>query len=544
MSPDGGKGEAPARAPRKKAGEKSGKRSGKAKPRASEHGAPPRTRVMRPEIMSSESSSAVQAEAVPSLFVIFGATGDLSHRKILPALWKLHHRHLSSDCVILGVSRDATMDDAAFRRLAVDAVHTAHPEAAKGDVAAWAEQFLYYQVPDDDYSALRGRIESLEAEHDLPQRRSFYLALPPAVVPETVKRLGRAGLNHSDGWTRIVVEKPFGHDLASARALNELLHHCFDESQIYRIDHYLGKETVQNLLVFRFANAMFETLWNRDHIESVQITVAESVGVEQRAGYYERAGALRDMVQSHLTQLLTLVAMEVPAEMGAGAIRAEKLKALCSIAPITRSHVVLGQYTPGTVGTDEMVGYREEPGVAPDSRTETYAALELYLENWRWQGVPFFLRTGKRLERRLTEIEVKFRRAPVWMWRGVRQEDLHRNTLVLQLQPNEGFSLFFDVKAPGEPFRIRRLPLHFSYDEAFGDVPEAYETLLLELLTGDQTLFVHADEVEASWSLYTPLLDARLPVHPYPAGSWGPLEAEALSSRADAGSPHVGGRAL
>ncbi|MHB1223648.1 MAG: glucose-6-phosphate dehydrogenase [Gemmatimonadaceae bacterium] len=486
----------------------------------------------------SESSSAVQVEAQPSLFIVFGATGDLAHRKLIPALWELHSSGLSGGCVILGVSRDPAMDDDAFRLMAVRAVRVAHPEARQTAVVAWAEHFLHYQALDDDYSVLRQRIESVEGERDLPQRRSFYLALPPAVVPGVVELLGDAGLNRSDGWTRIVVEKPFGHDLASACALNQLLHRWFDESQIYRIDHYLGKETVQNLLVFRFANAMFETLWNRDHIESVQITVAESVGVEQRAGYYERAGALRDMVQSHLTQLLTLVAMEVPAEMAAGAIRAEKLKALCAVAPITPSHVVLGQYGPGNLASGEVVGYREEPGVAPGSRTETYAALELYLENWRWQGVPFFLRTGKRLGRRLTEIEVKFRRAPVWMWRGVRQEDLHRNTLVLQLQPNEGFSLYFDVKAPGEPFRIRRLPLHFSYAEAFGDVPEAYETLLLELLTGDQTLFVHADEVEASWSLYTPLLDAALPVHPYPAGSWGPLEAEALSSRAGVGTPH------
>jgi len=475
----------------------------------------------------------------PSVFVIFGGTGDLARRKVLPALYTLHATHCTpSGCVVLGVSRDAEMDDAAYRALAADAVAATLPAgAARAPVTEWAERYLYFCTSgagtDADFAALRARIEELERSFGYPPNRVFYLSLPPSAFTPTVEALGRAGLNRSEGFTRLVIEKPFGRDLESARALNQLVHHCFDESQIYRIDHYLGKETVQNLLVFRFANAMFETLWNRDHIESVQITVAEEIGVEQRAGYYEQAGALRDMVQSHLTQLLSLVAMEVPSALDADSIRSEKVKALRSIASIETDEAVFGQYVAGMVGGKDAAGYREEPGVAPNSRTETFVALRLELDNWRWQGVPFFLRTGKRMLRRLTEIEIKFRRAPVWMFRTTHTEELRRNTLLLTLQPDEGFSLFFDVKAPGEPFRMRRLPLHFNYASTFAAIPEAYQTLILDILRGDQTLFVHADEVETSWALYAPLLDDRTrpPVHPYPAGTWGPLEAGLISSR-------------
>jgi glucose-6-phosphate 1-dehydrogenase len=429
------------------------------------------------------------------------------------------------------VTRDDNIDDERFREIAVEAVKAASPTCDQAAVEAWAKQWVFFQDVDDDFDPLVKRIDQLEHDFLLPQNRSFYLSLPPSVFPTTVERLGAAGLNKSNGWTRLVIEKPFGRDLASAVKLNELVHRCFDESQVYRIDHYLGKETVQNLIVFRFANAMFEALWNRDHVESVMITVAEELGVEKRAGYYETAGALRDMVQSHLTQLLALVAMDVPAGLDAASIRAEKLKVLRSIRPISPEDAVLGQYEPGQIDGKDVPGYREEPGVSPDSRTETFAALTLHVESWRWQGVPFYLRTGKRMLRRLTEIEIKFRRAPVWMFRSVRHDELHRNTLLVTLQPNEGFSLFFDVKAPGEPFRLRRLPLHFSYDEEFAALPEAYQTLILDLLVGDQTLFVHAAEVEASWSLYAPLLDGRRAVYPYPAGTWGPIEAARISSR-------------
>lgn len=470
----------------------------------------------------------------PSTFVIFGATGDLARRKILPALYELHEKaRTAQGCAIVGVARDTELDDLAFRALVRDAV--AATATDPGELDRWLETWVHYQPVGEgtleEFEAIAARIEELEKSLGLPQNRIFYLALPPSAFGPTSRMLAKIGLNESAGWTRIVIEKPFGHDLDSARRLNRMLHECFDESQIYRIDHYLGKETVQNLLVFRFTNDMFETLWNRDHIDNIKITVAEDLGVEGRAGYYEQAGALRDMVQSHLTQLVALVAMDVPSAIQADAICAEKLKALRSIKPIHTEDLVFGQYTAGVVNGKPVPGYREEPGVAPDSRTETFVALRLYLENWRWAGVPFFLCTGKRLPKRLTEIVITFRRAPVWMFRTVQSEEIHRNALVLTLQPNEGFCLYFDVKAPGEPFRIRQLPLHFRYEEAFEEIPDAYQTLLLDVLRGDQMLFVSADEVETSWALYTPVFSINEPVLPYPAGTWGPEDAEKLEPR-------------
>jgi glucose-6-phosphate 1-dehydrogenase len=472
---------------------------------------------------------AAQPDAVdPAVFVIFGATGDLARRKVLPALWELHsHKLTSRGCLIIGVSRGSINDDAAFRALVRDSIPA--DAGAPADVAAWTESCVYYQPTNAgdpaEFEALRERIERLEKEHNLPGNRAYYLSLPPQAFPATIAGLGSAKLNQSSGWTRIVIEKPFGRDLASAQELNRLVHQFFDESQVYRIDHYLGKETVQNLLVFRFANAMFESLWNRDHIESVEITVAEELGVEQRAGYYEQAGALRDMVQSHLTQLLALVAMEVPSAFEAASIRDEKVKALRSIAPISTMDAVFGQYAAGRIDGKPVAGYRDESGVSPTSVTPTFVALRMLVDNWRWQGVPFYLRTGKRMARRLTEIRVRFRKAPVWMFRSVPSTSPQANTLVITLQPNEGFLLFFDVKAPGDPFRLQRLTLHFDYNEEFKTLPEAYQTLLFDLLKGDQTLFVHADEVETSWRMYAPLLDLKTPPYQYPAGTWGPAEA-------------------
>jgi glucose-6-phosphate 1-dehydrogenase len=464
----------------------------------------------------------------PSIFVVFGATGDLAHRKILPALYQLHkHNLIGPKNLILGIGRDTDTDDAKFRADIKGSL--TGPDTSADDLQAWLDSVLFYQgigaSTPADFQALKTRLETLERDHGLPGNRAFYLSLPPTAFPSTIAGLGAAGLNQSAGWTRVVIEKPFGRDLESARELNRLVHQFFDESQVYRIDHYLGKETVQNLLVFRFANAMFESLWNRDHIESVEITVAEELGVEQRADYYEHAGALRDMVQSHLTQLFALVAMEVPTAFEASAIRDEKIKVLRSIAPLGPRDAVRGQYVAGEIDGKPVVGYRTEPGVAQRSNTETFVALKLSLDTWRWQGVPFYLRTGKRMARRLTEIRVRFRQAPVWMFRALSGSQPTANTLVITLQPNEGFRLYFDVKAPGEPFRLQRLTLHFDYGEEFKFLPEAYQTLLLDVLRGDQTLFVHADEVEASWRVYAPLLALKDTPYFYEAGTWGPPQA-------------------
>lgn len=466
------------------------------------------------------------------VFVMLGGTGDLMCRKLLPALFYLaDNKLLPEKYAILGVARDPNLTDVQFRRWARKSLADAGLSGRLG-TRNWCDDCLHYQAVDAtsaaDYQALAARIASIEQDSGIHGSRVLYLALPPDAFAGTIEALAKAGLNRSEGWTRLVIEKPFGRDLASAKRLNALVHKYFDETQVYRIDHYLGKESVQNLLAFRFGNALFESAWNRDHIKSVQITAAEELGIEGRGGYYEQTGALRDLVQNHLTQLLTLTAMEVPAAFEADSIRFEKVKVLRAVAPIRNEDVVFGQYTRGKLNKKTLPGYRNEPGVAANSATETFVAMRLHIENWRWQGVPFYLRTGKRLPQQATRIAINFRSPPVALFPSNDGRASRTNALVINLQPDEGFDLSFEVKSPGERFTLQTQRMEFRYAEAFGTRSAGYETLLLEVLQGDQTLFVHADETEAAWRLYTPLLRKRSPLRFYPAGSWGPAAADRL----------------
>jgi glucose-6-phosphate 1-dehydrogenase len=390
-------------------------------------------------------------------------------------------------------------------------------------VAQWCKTNVFHQSVTDrpeDYAALRERIEALELELGLPGNRVFYLATPPGAFPPTIEGIGASGLSQSQGWTRVVVEKPFGTDLETARELNQLLLTHFDESQVFRIDHYLGKATVQNLLAFRFTNPMFERLWNRDRVAHVEITVAEDGGIGDRAGYYDQAGVVRDMVQNHLTQLLSLVAMEPPNVFDADRIRDEKVKVIKAITPIGAEDVVYGQYGPGEL--DGVRGYLEETGVPPDSTTPTFVGIRLHVGSWRWQGVPFLLRTGKRLPARLTQIAVTFREPPLCVLHGRPDDCARPDVLLMILEPDEGFSLRFNVRSPEDEGRIDYQALHFRYSDVYEELPPAYLTLILDILEGDQTLFVRADEVEASWQVYDAVLaQIQEPVE-YAAGTWGP----------------------
>lgn len=458
------------------------------------------------------------------LIVLFGATGDLARRKIFPAIYSMAEaKQLPKKTVILGTGLSQEMNEEKFRETSVKAL-SEFLEDEPPNAAPWCNECLFYQdlSADKDYAKLRERIEALEREHGLAGNRILYLAIPPPAFGPTIESLGNAGLEKSNGWTRLVIEKPFGRDLASAKELNDLVHKRFSEEQIYRIDHYLGKETVQNLLAFRFGNALFESVWNREKIAKVEITVAEELGIESRANYYEHAGALRDMVQNHLTQLLCLTAMEIPSAFRAADVRYEKIKVLQAIAPIKPEDVVFGQYTEGEIDGQGVRAYRKEDGVKPDSNTETFVSLKLAIEDWRWSGVPFYLRTGKRLKKHVSEIVVTFRRPPISIFKSGTQRDLQPNQLVIVIQPNEGFRISFQVKKPGNDVALQTEWMHFSYSEAFGELPEAYHTLLLDIIEGDQTLFVSAEETEASWKLYTPLIEQPHELKFYPAGSWGP----------------------
>jgi glucose-6-phosphate 1-dehydrogenase len=476
--------------------------------------------------------------------VIFGATGDLTKRKLMPALCRLTDQGCLESVRILGVGRSPMTDDEFQAQ-----VHEALKDAKKLehlDDETWRDfsNRLHYMSGELDdkntYQQVAGRLQELASE-GASKNHIFYLATPPSLFSTIVNHLGEAGLNREedDHWSRIIIEKPFGHDLESAKALNATVAKVFDETQIYRIDHYLGKDTVQNILVFRFGNSMFEPIWNRNYVDYVEITAAESLGVGSRAGYYEGAGALRDMVANHLLQLLTLTAMEPPVVFDADNVREEKVQVLRSIRRLQPEQVlertVRAQYGPGVVEGENVKGYKQEEGVGPGSTTETYAAIEFHISNWRWSGVPFYVRTGKRLARHITEIAVHLKRTPQALFARTPTEEMEPNIIVLRIQPNEGITVTFGAKRPGFEMLTNTVHMDFCYQTGFGvESPDAYEMLLLDVMQGDATLFTRSDEVEAQWRLITPIEEAwsnqklkELPT--YPAGSDGPSEADDLT---------------
>ena len=484
--------------------------------------------------------------------VIFGASGDLTKRKLMPALYNLGvSRSLPSGFAVVGVARrDKSQDQ--FRAEMKEGV-AQFSRRKPIDPAVWGDferGVSYVQGSFEDtgtYAALRSHLEGLDRDRGTRGNRLYYLAVPPAEFGTIMRNLEAAGLVSSteverDGgpWTRVVIEKPFGHDLASARALNDTVAATFDESQVFRIDHYLGKETVQNLLVFRFANSLFEPIWNREHVDHVQITVAEEIGVEGRGKFYEQTGVTKDIVENHLMQLLCLTAMEPPISLSADAVRDEKVKVLRSLRPMERSlvqdNVVRGQYTRGFVKGEEVPAYRDEPDVAKDSRIETFVAMRVHVDNWRWGGVPFYVRAGKRLQRRVTEIAIQFKKVPHTLFRAP-DGGISPNVLAVRVQPDEGIALRFTTKEPGNATILRDVAMDFRYGAAFGsNTPEAYERLLLDAMRGDATLFTRRDEVEEQWAYIDHVFDAwreqaNVPPPPYAAGSWGPDQSDDLLAR-------------
>jgi glucose-6-phosphate 1-dehydrogenase len=483
----------------------------------------------------------------PSTVVLFGGTGDLAHRKVLPALYHLWRTNLlPHEFVIVAIGR-RPYDDETFRadvRKSLDQFSRTLPV----DEDAWrtfAERICYQHLDFADpsgFDELVTRLDALDVERGTRGNRLYYLATQPSQFAELVGQLGRVGLDHEKhdgGWRRIVIEKPFGHDFESAKKLNRDVGKVFRESQVYRIDHYLGKETVRNLLVFRFGNGIFEPLWNRRYVDHVQITVAESIGIENRGAFYEETGASRDVLQNHLLQLVSLIAMEPPARFEANALRDEKAKVLRAIssAPAdVAGNVVRGQYGPGWVAATQVHGYREEPDVDPSSETETFVAARLMIDDWRWSGVPFYVRTGKRLPKRATEIAIQYREVPHRLFQdeGVEPDP---NLLAIRIQPDEGIMLRFGAKVPGLGVDVRSVTMDFTYGSAFSvDSPDAYETLILDALQGDASLFTRADEVEEAWSIVDPIItswaEAEAPAFPnYEAGTWGPPESDELLAR-------------
>jgi glucose-6-phosphate 1-dehydrogenase len=481
----------------------------------------------------------------PGAMVIFGASGDLTARKLVPALYDLAaQRRLPMEFAVVGVSRTKMSHDE-FREKLRGTLDKQRPGEVSDDIWDSFSRGLFYLPGDskkpETYRELKGFLEELDEERGTGGNRSFYLASSPSLFPAIVEKLGEARMNEgaSGGWARLVLEKPFGRDLTSARKLNEDIQRYFEERQIYRIDHYLGKETVQNVLALRFANGIFEPVWNQHYVDHAQITVAEDIGVGTRGAFYEEAGALRDIVQNHLMQVLCLTAMEPPAAFDAESLREEKVKVLKAVRRIPEEDVsryaVRGQYAPGWVWGEEVPGYREEEEVAPDSTTETYVALKLFIDNWRWAGVPFYVRTGKRLPKRATEIVIQFKPTPHTPFAGAQTEGLEPNVLVVRIQPEEGVSMRIGAKVPGSGFLIRSVNMDLLYGTAFlEEVPDAYQRLLLDLMLGDPTLFIRADETEGAWDILEPVMRAWAgseEVFLYPAGTWGPEEASKLLAR-------------
>ncbi|HVE93128.1 MAG TPA: glucose-6-phosphate dehydrogenase [Actinomycetota bacterium] len=453
--------------------------------------------------------------------VIFGASGDLTSRKLVPALYALHRDGLMpQEWKVVGYARTPRTDDE-FRSDMRSAVEQL-PEFEDASWRTFAPRLNYVTGTFAERKAM-AHLERELNERDAPPRRLFYCGTPPSAFEQIVRRIGEEQLQHG---ASIVVEKPFGSDLASARRLNTLVHKVFSEDQVFRIDHYLGKETVQNILVFRFSNGMFEPIWNRRYVKSVEVTVAEADGVGHRGSFYEEAGALRDIVQNHILQMITILGMEPPISFDPEALRDEKAKVLAAVRPVDPAYVVRGQYDAGRVGRSTVTGYRQEQGVSARSQVETYVAMKLWVDTWRWAEVPFYVRTGKRLPRRVTEVTMSFHDAPHILFRQGRPST---NYLTIRIQPDEGIRLSFDAKSPGPDMRITPVDMEFSYSRWFDvEPPEAYERLLRDAMLGDHTLFPRADEVERSWEVLGPALEAPPRLRRYAAGSWGPDAADAL----------------
>ena len=501
-----------------------------------------------PEVNPLQDALRFDRRVPPCAIVIFGASGDLSKRKLLPSLYRLFfERRISSSFAVIGSSRTPMSDDA-FREKMKESV-SKFLEDAPFDEDVWRSfaQSLFY-VPGDlsnpeSYEDIKRKLDQVEKSHDTAGNALFYLSTQPSYYAEAILELGKHGLQHGNGWRRVIIEKPFGHDLDSARRLNEEIHKVFDESAIYRIDHYLGKETVQNILAFRFGNGIFEPLWNRGYVDYMQITAAESIGVEGRGAYYQEAGALRDMIQNHLSQVMATVAMEPPTVFDATNVRDERAKLLRSVRIMKPEDVpkygVAGQYGPAKVGGQDLPGFRQEPSVDPEAQTDTYAAVTFFVDNWRWAGVPFYIRTGKRMPKRVTDIAIQFHAPPLGLFKQETRTGLREarpNLLVLRIQPEEGISLRFLSKSPGSGMRVRPVSMDFNYGSSFGErSPTAYETLLLDAMAGDPTLYTRQDMVEASWQIVQPILDVwaktKFDFPNYPAGSWGPKESDEMLAR-------------